>query len=755
MKTAIIYITLFFCIIQISYSQTENGVVALDIPARNSLMFNRFIENPTFSFVREQNKYISATNKRELLEIEDAPSSYLFNFSGRFKENIGAGLVLFQQNFGVFNTFGGVANYAYNVKIQEDSNLTFATNVGAYKSGINTGNVNVNNQDPSLNNVPSNFLATVSPSINYGSGFMDFGLTLSNVLTYNVNSSLLLDENAEKGIQGHIMYTGYLGGYGFFGESRFSALGKTEFQKNTSIISGVLMLTVPKGIWAQAGYNTIYGASGGLGVNLSPQFAIEYNYEKPFIGLSDLGSAHEITLAYRFKNNNYYDYSRDDEMAGLIMPRSRKKKSSKKKAVIAKMITKEENVPLPEIDAVIIEVEETIGNDDRDKIAAEKKAKAKAEADNRMRSAEVTKIKNNTDDQDRIDAEIRARAAIVQRATIRTENEAKAAEEELKRNYALAKEAEIQLKISQEAKPKEDIIEKTIISPTDVIGEEMNVRVIEATQIKKNQSSIMEALNQAVASKNKDLEDLREENDLIEEGKFIAPKPFKSISSENQAIDELKKNMEEAIIGQREEILALEKLYQQRIVETSDSNNETNNYFKDRIEALKKEQENTERSRASLLSTLDEIAEETIIERKRRIKRASFNNESDRFSQDKARLAFIKNNTTVSDTPIDADSFDFGDKRSSNIQILKNVANTENGFYTIIAVHNSAEKRDDFLTKVIASGSNNIDFFYDVITSKYYIYTERYDSIQEINQAIENNTNTIYNSNISIIKIEN
>ncbi len=131
MKIIVIPILLFFCVIQITYSQAEDGVVALDVPVRNSMMFNRFEVNPTFSFVREQNKHITVTNKREHMEIEDAPQTYLFNYSGRFRENIGAGIGLFQQNYGVLTTFGGIVNFAYNIRLQEDSNLTFGINIGA------------------------------------------------------------------------------------------------------------------------------------------------------------------------------------------------------------------------------------------------------------------------------------------------------------------------------------------------------------------------------------------------------------------------------------------------------------------------------------------------------------------------------------------------------------------------------------------------------------------------------------------------
>ena len=100
-----------------TFSQVTNGVVALELPVRNSLVFNRNLLNPTFSFVREQNKYVSAYNKRQWVQFVDAPTSYLMSYSGRFAENIGAGVTLFQQNVGVLTTFGGVLNFAYEVTI--------------------------------------------------------------------------------------------------------------------------------------------------------------------------------------------------------------------------------------------------------------------------------------------------------------------------------------------------------------------------------------------------------------------------------------------------------------------------------------------------------------------------------------------------------------------------------------------------------------------------------------------------------------
>jgi len=64
MKVYLIYMILIFITIQQFHSQ-EDGVVAFALPVRNSLKFNKYAINPTFSFVREQNLHISFSNKRE------------------------------------------------------------------------------------------------------------------------------------------------------------------------------------------------------------------------------------------------------------------------------------------------------------------------------------------------------------------------------------------------------------------------------------------------------------------------------------------------------------------------------------------------------------------------------------------------------------------------------------------------------------------------------------------------------------------
>ncbi|MFV8358194.1 PorP/SprF family type IX secretion system membrane protein, partial [Flavobacterium sp. XS1P32] len=341
MKSRFLILVFFFCSLQALYSQ-EGGVASFDIPVRNSMRFNKFLLNPAFSFAREQNSYITLFNKREWVQFDNAPQTYLVSYSGRFRENQGVSLGVFQQNYGVLTTFGGVANFAQNVYLDQDSNLTFGVNLGFYKSGINNGKVITNYPDPTLETIPSNSLFTLSPGINYGNAFFDFGLAVKNAVLYNLQSSNLVQDDPSRSIQAHLMYTGFIDSYGFFDRSKFSGLIRAESKKEQTIVSGLVMFSIPKGVWAQAGYNSFHGVSGGIGMNVTPRIALEYNYEKALGSFSQFGPSHELVLAYKFKS----DYSDDDEEEGAIIPAAEDRRAAPSKAVVKPTVKSDADIQI-------------------------------------------------------------------------------------------------------------------------------------------------------------------------------------------------------------------------------------------------------------------------------------------------------------------------------------------------------------------------------------------------------------------------
>ena len=746
MKLIVTHILLFFFTIQILSAQQDDGVVALDLPIRNSLTYNRFIINPTFSFVREQNKYITIYNKRQWSPFDDAPQTILGNYAGRFKENIGAGISVFQQNFGILTTFGGLLNFSYNAVLDRDSNLTFGLNLGAYQSGINNGKIITNfPEDPSLNNIPSNFLLTINPGINYGTEFLDFGVSVNNVVLYNINTSQLIQENPKQGIQGHFMYTGYINANSFFDESRVTGLVRATIEEESTIVSAAAMLTVPKGIWVQLGYNTLYGASGGIGLNITKQIGIEYNYEKSIGNLIDFGSSHEITLAYKFKNNNYFDYSRDDDI-GALFPEGKNSKpkivANNTKAAEKARQEAEKIAKQKEEEEVITQLEE----DERYKAQKEAEAARKAKADALAKEEEADKLKQEEE----------ARKAQEAADKLKQEEEARKAQEEADK----LKQEEEARKAQEEADRLKQEEEAAFLNPKDDTGKSITTIINQTDDFKSQQNELLTKLNESLNTKDRTLQDLKNQNNLSDQGVVSVPGSFEELRAKNNAIKEGNNDLKlrqaelDKIIADREaKIKELEELYKKRKKERK--NDDSNDYYKKSIASLKKDQLSAERFRQNLLSRLNAIEIATEIEKKKRIKRATFNDDDARYEQDREQLRIIKQATPVSDEPILAEDFDAGETQSDGIAVVRNIPKVEEGYYIIIAVHSDVSKRDDFLRKAVASGVSNIDFFFDLNTSKYYIYYQKFSFIGDAKEAVKQKGTKPYNNNMGIIKVQN
>ena len=682
---------LVFCIWQPLFSQSEVET-SFALPIRNSLKFNRYLVNPTFSFVREQGSALTFYNKRQWTSVDNPPQTYLVSYSGRFRENEGLALGLFQQNQGVLTTFGAVANFAHNIVLQTDSNLTFGMNLGFYKSGLNRSKIVTNFPDPILETIPSTSFFVLNPGINYGTTFLDFGVTLTNFLVYNLTTSQLITNDAEKSISAHLMHTGYLEVDGFFDKSKFSAQLKSDFRKDKTILSGLAMLSIPNGVWAQLGYNTLYGISGGLGVNISQSIALEYNYERGLGNFTNFGASHEIGFAYKFTNRNY-NYDEDEQ--GSIIP------SAADRDVVyvkPKEVQKPANQEVKTEQKPIIPASTTL-------------AEAKPIKDSIILSPPLVEIPIKMDS-----------IAKVQPL------------------------AEVQL--------KKDSVEVKAPQPKDreFVAIDNLAAAVEVTKAK--QQEVLSRLTVTIAKKEKDLIAMKEENDLSEKGIYTEPKPFKSSAAENAELESLKTEFAEITKFQKDKIRELENAYAEKVKKANTQDESLLKTYSETIQNLKEQYLTSVQTNTTLNQSLDQIQEATEIEKKRRIKRASFMNVDDRFAQDRATLKRIKETTVLSTLPLEPKDFDSGEEQPE-VQIVKSIKNVPSGYYVVIAVHNEVAKRDDFLTKTVASGEKNINFFYDANSSKYFIYYDSFETIEAAKKALHSKGSLPYNGKMSIVKIEN
>jgi type IX secretion system PorP/SprF family membrane protein len=1044
MKRRLLGVLLIFSSFGVVYAQTSDGVTSFDVPAKNSLLFNKFLISPTFSFVREDESFATFWTKRQWMGIEDAPSSYFFSYSGKFRDQNGLAFGAFQRNVGVLTSFGLVGNFTRNVEINRDNNFTFGLNLAYVNSGLNEGKIITNEPDPSLQNIAKNSLISVNPGINYGTGMVDLGLTANNIFYYNFNSGMVSDDPM-KSITAHLMYTGYIYDNGFFENGKFSTIVKGEMAKEKTILSGMVSLYAPKAGWAQLGYNSVNGVSAGVGFVVAKKFYIGYTAEKGLANYTDLGLSHEFTVAYKIKGYGDYEDTKpivratkktnpavkatpvkkkslaelqkereaalalkaQQEKERLENERLRREKElaeAKAKAEEAARIKAEQEKALAEArakaeadararaeadknkavseaerlrrekeaaekarleadarakadaarkaeqDRIAEQARLKAENDARlaaqakakadeaarlkaeadakakdaaeaerlrrEKVAADAKAKAdeaarlkaeadarlaaeakakadeaarlKAEADAKAREAaeaerlrkakEAADAKAKADEAARLKAEADARLAAEAKAKadeaarlkaeadakareaaeaerlrkakeaadakakadeaarLKAENDARlAAEAKAKADEAARLKAEADARAKEEAarlkaendarlaaeakakadeaarlkaeadakareaaeaerlrKEKEAADAKSKADEAARLKAEADAKAREAaeaerlrkekedadrakadaaktaedkeidnlTQViddsKKIQTENVDKFKSMVDAKQRELLELRKENDLSEQGVVTQPKEveFQSSAAANKAIENLKAEIAQSTQEQDRFIKEFETLAASRLKTVPNKNDLVNKNYAEALAKLKAEKAVTDRQNAALLSQLDQIKADIEVEKKRRIKRAQFDSNQDKYLKDRASLKQIKETTSPTGQTFKSEDFNYGDEDQANMQIVKNVENIEPGFYLVLAVHKDPAKRDEFLRKAIQAGQTNIDFFYNVATSSYYIYYQKFDEIGDANTAMETKGSKPFNGKMVVVKVE-
>lgn len=303
LKTPKYLAVLLLCVTSV-FSQSNSEELYNNFSSHNFLKHNRFFLNPTFSVVRENATSLSFLSRNKFTDFDDSPQLYVGSYSGRVNDNVGIGISVFQQNFGVFKNFGVLANYAYQVKISDNNALTFGFNFLYAKSGIDKSKIVTTNPDPFLNSFQERPIINFQPAVNLTLKNFDFGIFLENLIDYDLKENEFITKFPEKTFSGHLMYTKpFKSNSKYLKDGRFQIINLLRKQGSKNITySGSLLLDLPKLGWMQTTYDDFYGAAFGLGINLSERIAIGFVYEK---GKNNLGITNEISITYSFGKRNY------------------------------------------------------------------------------------------------------------------------------------------------------------------------------------------------------------------------------------------------------------------------------------------------------------------------------------------------------------------------------------------------------------------------------------------------------------------
>ncbi len=237
--------------------------------------YNSSFINPVFSLDRNNPESIALWSRWQWQGIDGDPTSLLLNYTRRLTYRSAAGVGFFQHNTGLFTFTGGVLNYAYAISLPNNGEISFGANLYAYQRELSDDRF-VQDPDMILPLPPENndFIMQLAPGVQYKSSQFRIGIAFENLLDYNFSESEKVTEGDEKFFLVHTSYDFPVEVFGFTDDTYLRPViyYKTIPDLDNQIGFNTLLST-PK-FWGQAGYNSFYGISVGLGGRFLQKFSL-------------------------------------------------------------------------------------------------------------------------------------------------------------------------------------------------------------------------------------------------------------------------------------------------------------------------------------------------------------------------------------------------------------------------------------------------------------------------------------------------
>lgn len=284
--------------------------------------------------------------------------------------------------------------------------------------------------------------------------------------------------------------------------------------------------------------------------------------------------------------------------------------------------------------------------------------------------------------------------------------------------------------------------------------------VLEAN--KNVQDILMAKLDSLVNTMNNDLIDLKRMDVLnVDESKRLEKQSYASIGKTSELSSQLKRELAEnrkayAGLMNKVEKIAVEENqeYKKKIRESEKNNNVTSLQQRLSLEDIKRykiQQEQGDTQNQLLIAKIDSLDTQKTIEIKRHISKANYYSMEARQFDDKLALIKLKkyqdealknqNKSSVTETsktisleemkqelkenPLRAD-------KTVKVEVYDNLKEVSNGYYLVLGIFTDSSLRDKLIMKLIDSGDFNASFFFNVNSLSYYVYSDKYQNMEEV-----------------------
>lgn len=298
MKRLLTYILLLLSVSQVFAQQT---------PLYSMYMFNELSYNPA---VAGRNDYCEAqvNNRYQFVGIENAPITATITLTGKLRQHpMGWGGMIYNDSQGAFSKFGVYGAYSYQLKVGEQSKLSFGLNVGLVKYAVDMTKIRFLQTEENLTEY---MYTSVRPDASFGVYFdaKDYfvGLSLDQLLNNKIevyNDTLAVDNTLNR-FKSHF---NLMGGYRYRISNSLLSESSVVFRK---VAASPLQMelssrvTYREVIWGGMSFRTSDAIVLFVGYTFRDLLSFGYSYDITYSGLRKAShGAHEVFLSIKFKQN--------------------------------------------------------------------------------------------------------------------------------------------------------------------------------------------------------------------------------------------------------------------------------------------------------------------------------------------------------------------------------------------------------------------------------------------------------------------
>ncbi|MGA9239483.1 PorP/SprF family type IX secretion system membrane protein [Robiginitalea sp.] len=293
-----LFIGLFLMSCGLVFSQGLN--LPSDFRQHNLQEFNSNLFNPVFSLRQDYENQVALWSRWQWQSIDADPTTlYLSYMRNQDRLSFGAGFI--QHNTGIYQQTGGMLNFAYNIALGGDFNLALGLNVFGYQQELIDDRLIPGEPILPIGGEVNDFIFQVMPGLELQIRDFAVGVVSENMLDFNFTENGTVTESDEKVFTVMARYAFPVMQNASGGQTTLQPLAYYRRIPGYDNQMGLTALWSAPSYWAQAGYNSFYGASVGAGVRLFQMVSIgalmEFGSNNNDIGGD---TSYEVVMAFSF-----------------------------------------------------------------------------------------------------------------------------------------------------------------------------------------------------------------------------------------------------------------------------------------------------------------------------------------------------------------------------------------------------------------------------------------------------------------------